>query len=401
MAVKRNIWVGLGVILALIGFIVAFVGFGRFANEEPSSSNLYTRKEYAPHFLTGSMCVFNIFLMSYHGARGYKTLGLICCIIALFSIFTAGISVDKDFHTISRGWREPAQPSTYSQPNDLNPFANKGNNIFKCDSDDLFFVDAAGDKHFVDATDACEDIKLSASGNVIYSASAIIALIAIPRRMRSYLPPPRNNLMWAGLAIIIIGWTIFMIGLAYFSHKYDDARSFGNEGSLTYIPEMTLFEREEFASLIIFCALGIVSIATTIVSTFRLSLRSITVTAFFAVVSGYAAGAAFGYTGRIIHAGFRTNEQAWGPPFGAKGPVACDYNNDVKDACEAISVCCGGAAIFLFGVVLNYLACYFALTGDIVFGQLNAQAWFNGQVWLTSYPLDRNNKPLQNVEPKV
>ena len=111
-------------------------------------------------------------------------------------------------------------------------------------------------------------------------------------------------------------------------------KSFGNPQSLTYIPGMTLWKRDPFASLIIFCFFGGISIFTTIYSTFRLSLRSITITAFFSVLSGYSAGAAFGYTGRIIHAGFHTDEQSWGPPFGAKGPVSCSYNNDVKAACE-------------------------------------------------------------------
>jgi len=313
----------------------------------------------------------------------------------LFSVFAAGISVDKDFHTISTGWREPGQPVTYSTPVNLNPFDNAGNKIYKCDATDLSYVNSLGQKIVVNAQAACKDIKCSASGNVIYVSAALISLVTIPMRMRSHLPATRNPLMFAGLFIVIVGWTIFMIGLAYFSHKYKDARSFGTKNTPSYIPSLQLWKQSEYSSLIIFCAVGFFSIITSLICALKVRLRSIIIAAVWAVISGYAAGAAFGYTGRIIHSGFSATEQAWGPPFGARGPVPCSYNSDMKKACEAIAVCCGGAAIFIFGVVLSYLACYFAITGDIVFGELNAQAWFNGQVWLTSYPLDKNNQPVQ------
>jgi len=93
-----------------------------------------------------------------------------------------------------------------------------------------------------------------------------------------------------------------------------------------------------------------------------------------AVLVGAMNGAAFDHLAHIIDTGHRTH--MW-------PPASCDK---IAEPCKLLKVAIAGAVSYLVGLNLYLLACFAAITGDILISKLEPQAYFNGTQWFALYP---------------
>jgi hypothetical protein len=325
--------------LGWAGWAIFIAGFVRFSHHD---HDLYSRREYGSHILFLIIAGGQLVLLFLLLIRPSHTLSIVVIVACVFGVFCAGLTLDKDCHSKSIGYREPKHPE-----------------VVKC-------IDAG--EH------SCTNLKLDIVGAVLYSTAALVTVLLISAYSDSPAPIVRNKLMILGFLFAFIGLIIFYAGWLDFIHKNRTGHSHPGHGIYRGRTEPHQYGIAEWTSVVIF-AIGMGVAFLAMIAALAVTSHPLYVLVIFilAIVATFN-GAAFDYVIRILDTGFRTH--VW-------PPIECGA---FHSACQMMDATLAGIISFFVGLVLFIIALYGAITGDMSIGQLDTVAIWNGADWVALYP---------------
>ena len=279
----------------------------------------------------------------------------------LASIFAAGITIDKDGHTVGFGWREPRKQITFNTtllfPPPSSPFSNTTAHFLACKAQST----------------ACKDIQLSLAGSIMYVAGAAGVIAFFPYKLDLLAARRRKSkreyaehtvalgaitLFWVGLvksSLFFLPPLLVCVAGIYTQTKISWARDKKHIhilfDGIKY--EVESWDSHDYADLILFGLVATFMTAMMVISLFIPSRALLSFNGFWGSMAVALGGCTFGYTARIRDLGLRSAD-LWGKPFSQEGPTPCKASHSVQLVCNFADYIIIGAGLWTMAFMLYF-----------------------------------------------